>query len=320
MTILQSGIPTFMRAPFVDYPNEKKLKKAGADAAILGVPYEDCNVGIPGDSYGPREIRLGSSDVWTYNVEFDLDIAEHFKFVDCGDVILPPGNKMKSFKEIQKAVSRIAGAGVMPIVLGGDHSITFPAFKGFSEHVKGKIGIIHFDSHMDAADALLGDRFNDATWVPRVAELERVNPKNIAQIGMHGWLNVADRVREMKEVGEKLGIRTFFLEEVLKRGIEEVTKEAIEIAHDGTEAVYLTIDVDVFDSAFVPATECPTPGGLTSREMIQAVRLIGRSGVNAMDVCGVGGPFRDWNFMTGRTVAVLIAEVMGSIVLRKLGR
>lgn len=322
MSVLYTGTGiSFMRAPFVGDPNEKELKKAGADAAILGVPYEGCAVGIPGASYGPMAIRLGSSDLFTYNVEFDVDIAEHFKFVDCGDVILPVGDKIGSHKEIQDAVSVIAGAGVMPIVLGGDHSITLPAFKGFYEHVKGKVGIIHFDCHMDSSETLGGEKISNASWITRVAELERVNPRNIAQIGIRGWANVnIPNMREMKETAEKLGVKTFFMGEVSRRGIVEVTKEAIETAHDGTEAVYLTIDIDVLDGATATATSIPTPGGLTSRELIQAVRLVGRAGVDSMDVVEVSGPQQDWNFITARTAATLIAEVMGSIVLKKLGR
>ncbi|RLI44368.1 agmatinase [Candidatus Bathyarchaeota archaeon] len=310
-SVLHTGISTFMKSPFVP-PKAEELKKVGANVAYLGIPFEGCAVGIPGASFGPRMVRIGSDDIISYNYELDVDIADHFKIVDCGDVPVIPMDITGSFKKIEDTVAEIVGAGVFPIIIGGDHSITLPAFKGFYRHTTGNVGLIHFDTHMDTSDTYGGMKISNCTQITRIAEMERVNPKNIVQIGIRNHLNP----KSERLMGEKLGIKVFPIWEIFKRGIEPVMKEAVEIVKDGTDAIYITLDIDVLDAAYAPATSVPTPGGLTSRQLIEAVRIAAKAGVDAFDLVEVSGPQQDPNFITGRTAATIIAELLAAKALK----
>ncbi len=202
---------------------------------------------------------------------------------------------------------------MLPIVLGGDHSITLPAFKGLHKHGNGKIGLIHFDTHMDTADNYGGQKISNCTQITRIAELERVDPKNIVQIGHRNYLNPRDE----KINAEKMGITTFYVWDVFKRGIEDVTKEAIEIAKKGTDALYLTVDIDVLDAAYAPATSVPSPGGISSRQLIEGVRLVAMAGVDGLDLVEVSGPQQDSNLITARSAASVIADFIAAHTLGK---
>jgi len=308
-TLLHVGIPTFMKLPFV-YPKKEELEKAKADIAILGAPFEGCCVSTSGASFGPRMIRLATDSVTSYNLELDIDILEHVTFVDCGDVRVVPGTTEVSHERIREAVSEIIEAGTLPIIMGGDHSITFAAFQALHEHVNGKIGLIQFDTHFDCADTYGGERISNCTPIKRIAELKKVDPQNIVQIGIRGLLNP----RQLKINAEELGIKTFYMWDILRDGIEKVTREAVRIAKNGTDALYVTVDIDVLDAAYAPATSSPSPGGLTSRQLIEAVRIVGKAGVSAFDLAEVLGPHGDVNNITARVAANIILEMLGAYV------
>ncbi|MFQ6115921.1 MAG: agmatinase family protein, partial [bacterium] len=269
-SMLVQGIPTFLHKPLVPLKKDT-LRRSGADIAVVGFPFEmGPAIGLPGASLGPRTIRLGSEDLLSYHIEFDIDYNDYLTIVDCGDVAPKLGDIIESLRRLEVAVSEILAAGAMPIIIGGDHSIPIAAVKALHDNVKGKIGMIHFDSHMDTWDTVSDQKYINATPITRCAEYERVDPKCIAQIGMSGYLNP----RQCKERAAKLGITTFFRQQIYDIGIKEVTKKAVEIAKNGTDHLYLTFDIDCVDCAFAPATSVPAIGGLTTREVIEAIRIL----------------------------------------------
>jgi agmatinase len=305
------GMPSFMHTQTVK-PEKEELRRAEADVAILGVPWEmGPPYGIPGVFLGPRAIRLGSEEILGYNVEFDIDFFEYMKLVDCGDVVTIMGDLEGTSKLVERTISEILEADVLPIIIGGDHTIPIPGIRAIHNHFKGNIGIIHFDSHMDTFDNIKGSKINNATFVIRSTELKRVNPRNIVQIGMSGYCNERhERIR-----AEELGITTFWRKDVYEKGIKEITKEALEIAKNRTEAVYMTVDFDVLDASYAPVTSLPGIGGLTIRELIDSIRIIGKSGVDAFDICEVGNPGLDPCNITGRAAATVIAELLTAMAL-----
>jgi agmatinase len=314
--VLAMGIPTFMHAPLVS-PTRKDLQAAKATVAVLGAPMEMApSVGIPGAALGPRAIRLGSESLISYNAEFDIEVGDYFNLVDCGDVSPAISQISESHKKIQAAVSEILAAGAIPVVLGGDHSIPHAVTRALDAHVKGKLGIIHFDSHLDTWDVISG--FRDGNWSPilRSADLSHFKPTSFAQIGIRSDLN--DRTAVEKARG--LGIKTFYRNEVFERGIEAVVKDAIEVARNGTDGVYLTFDIDVLDASHAPATSVPGIGGLSVAEAIYAVREVGKAGVICFDVDEVGNTAADPNNITGRAAATIIFNVLTGLALKRAGR
>lgn len=301
---------TFMNVPSVPLKAEE-IMKAKADVAILGAPFEGPTWGIPGTTFGPITIRYASAQVQTYDVEYDIDLLDHMNIVDCGDVVQVPHNTLESYKRIEDGVSEIVSAGAMPITFGGDHAITYPAFKGFHRHKykKGKIGLIQFDSHSDTYDIMDGSKHTNATEITRISELENVDPKNIVQVGIRAF------DREGRRVGEKLGITTFYARETLRRGFEEVTKEAIDIAKDGTDYLYCTVDIDVLDAAYAPGTSWPSPGGPTTMQLMNAVGMVGKSGVDAFDLVEVF-PQGDPNMITARAAGWITRELLLNQVVK----
>jgi agmatinase len=301
-------------------PRAEAIRKEKADFAIVGAAYGGCECAVPGTIWGPREVRQISEFVDYYNPELDIDLREHMNFVDCGDVggwRTAQGNTDKAHKEIEDAVAEITKAGAIPVTIGGDHSIMIPAFKGFWRETKGKIGIVHIDAHLDTADTFAGQKISNCTMFIRATELGRASPKNMTHIGIrYGAYNLREEVRN----AEKLGMRIFYMGEVVERGIEEVTKEAIDIARSGTDLLYYTLDVDCLDAPFCPETEGPTPGGLTNRELLQATRFIGKAGVNGFDICEIRGPSHSGINITARIGAHVINELMFSTIMKRLGR
>lgn len=314
--ILNIGIPTFMHSPLVS-PKKGELQKMIPGVAIIGAPLEMApSLGLPGASLGPRAIRLGSESLITYNAEFDIDINDYLQIVDCGDIHPVISDVVASHKKIQSALTEILDAGLLPIVLGGDHSIPIPTIRAFHDHLKGKIGIIHFDSHHDTWDSIGGIKYTNASPISRALELERVSGRNVVSIGVRGDVNDVTTRRR----AEKAGMTTFYRHRVHEEGIAQITKEAIRIASDGTEGIYLTFDIDCLDAAHAPATSIPAAGGLSTIEAIVALRIVAKSGlVKSMDLVEVGNPAADANNITGRAAATLIVEFLAATALHMKG-
>lgn len=311
-TLLQSGVSnTFLKTDFVE-GKEESLKEKNVTHAVLGVPFEGCTIYRTGNSFGPQYIRRASEQFSSYNIELDVDINDHLVLADTGDVFIVPGNRDKSHDNIQKATEEICAADSVPILLGGDHSITLPAVKGVLKDFKGKLGIIHIDTHMDTADTYAGEKISNCTQMLRITELEQVSGDNIVQIGIKGCLNP----KEFKNLAEERGITTLLLNDVHDRGIDAVVEEAIEIASKGTDGIYLTVDIDVLDPAYAPGTCAPDPGGMTIRELLKAVNRIGKEKIVGFDLVEVA-PQYDVNDITSRAAVRVIMEFLGSVAQTK---
>jgi agmatinase len=306
------GICTFMKLPLIR--SFEELKKEKCDVAIVGAPFDDGVSLRPGSRFGPRAIReacpLPSPPYERYNIEVGADPFGIFKVMDYGDVNVVPGDVMESHNRITAKVLEVLEVGAIPVVLGGDHSITFPAVRAFHEHYKGKIGVIHFDTHADTADSDFGMRYGHGTPMRRILELGRVEGRNFTQIGLRGFWPLAEF-----DWMRKQGMKWFLMKDVEDLGIENCAKEVVERAWDGTEAVYLTFDVDSLDPGYTPGTGTPEPGGLTSREVFRAIRIIAKAGLNGMDVVEVSPPY-DVAGITSLFAFRLVLEVLSSLALR----
>lgn len=305
--VAMEGISTFMGQPYVP-PTAEALASHGVRAAFLGIPYEGgnlANIFRAGTSRGPRAVRHSSTHLTPYNWELDVDIIEHYGLRDCGDVPIVHTDAAQTRSLVEKYAGDLLDANVLPVFVGGDHSLPVPIARALSQRVK-KMGFLVLDSHLDAADEMYGDRYTNCSIHPRLLEYG-VDPKNIAIIGHHGNSIRPEEVSWLRESG----INVYFQNHVWERGIEDVVNEALDRVWDGVDAVHVSFDVDVMDAAYLPGTTSSEPGGLTSREVLKAARLIGSRGVQMIDVCELSPPW-DSNEISARMVVYYLINILAA--------
>ena len=261
-----AGINTFLKQPYVE-----DVRQCGNyDVAIVGAPFDSGATYRSGARFGPQGMRKISALFGSYNFELGVDLRESITMCDLGDIFTIPGNIEKTFDQVTKAVSHIYASGAMPIVLGGDHSLGFPTTRGVAENLgKGKLGILHFDRHVDTQDTDLDERMHTCPWF-HATNLPNVPAKNLVQIGIGGWQSPRAGVKVCRERATTIMTVT----DCVEMGIEKAAERALEVAWDGTDAVWLSFDIDCLDAAFVPGTGWPEPGGFLPREVLKFVQLL----------------------------------------------
>ena len=252
------------------------------DVAIVGAPFDDAVSYRPGARFGPRAIRR--SDLHPGRV---LPPAGRRALPRCSTwstratptscpAWLDRGHAM-----IFRKVLEVAASGAIPIVLGGDHSITWPSASAVAQaRAPGSIGIVHFDAHADTADSDWGVLAGHGTPMRRLIESGAVKGRNFVQVGLRGYWPPPDVFEWMKAQG----MRWHLMREIEERGAEAVVDDAIAEALDGPDAIYLSVDIDVIDPGMAPGTGTPEPGGMLTRELLRAVRRI----VGTVELAGDG--------------------------------
>jgi agmatinase len=268
---LQVGIATFLGAPHLQ-PRQDILRENGVRAAFLGVPFDSTSIARPGSSLGPRAIRDASSHLLSYHEEYNVDLFETLGLVDCGDAPVLPGNAQVSLERVQDLVVEMLAAGTIPVLAGGEHLITVGGTWGLNKGRPGNYGFVMFDTHLDTAMDVGGELLNHCCPVPRTLELESFQPEHCVIIGPHGAMNP----KAEKEYVQKHGIKVFSTRDVDRLGPVQVAQEAVRIASEGTDGVYVSVDMDSLDAAYAPGTCVPTLGGLTGRELLTMLDVIGR--------------------------------------------
>lgn len=283
--LLHAGISTFLKASICSQSADD-IRGSGAKAVVFGFPYDGTCISRTGTNYGPRALRDASSQFIPYQPFYNVDIMERYHLVDCGDVNVVLGNAKKSLERGTELVEKILAAGSIPVMLGGEHLISVSGTTAMSKTVKGSIGMVVFDCHLDTATDVGGELLSHCCPWTRTLELQNFDGHNIALIGI-GALNP----KEERAVADKYGISIFTIDDIVEKGIDQVTKDAIKVAKRGTKATYVSVDIDSIDAAFAPGTGVPTPGGLTSREIIRAIKLVGEAGFDAFDLVEVSPPY-----------------------------
>ena len=209
--------------------------------------------------------------------------------VDVGDVEMPPGEIEASMARLEAAVQQVAETGALPVILGGDHTIAWPDVTGVARHVGwGRVSVIHFDAHADTGDTQFGSLIGHGTPMRRLIESGAARGDRFLQVGLRGYWPEPPTLAWMAEQG----MRSFEMAEVVARGLDACLTEAHEIAMDDCEAVFLSVDVDVVDPGAAPGTGTPEPGGLTTRQLLDAVRRIAMEvPLAGVDVVEVSPPY-----------------------------
>jgi guanidinobutyrase len=311
-TVLHAGLAgSFLRVPHV-VPEADRLRAAHASAAIYGMPWDSTSISRTGANYGPRAIRDISAQFLTYNATWDFDLLDALTLVDCGDCAVVLANAEKTFAVAEKAVGEIMDAGALPVVLGGDHSVTIPAVRAVRSRISDP-GLVLIDTHLDTALDVGGETLNHCCPITRAVDAGFA-PDKIALIAISGWMNPRTELRFCRD----RGIAVIWLEEIWERGVRWAVDRAREVAGGGAGGIYMTVDVDSLDAAYAPGTCCPTPGGLTSRELLTLVRGIAAGGLVGLDIVETA-PSLDTSTATaaiaGRVVMDALAAHAGARVL-----
>jgi agmatinase len=245
-----------------------------------------------------------------------MDTFAHLTVLDAGDVDVVPGGTSESYARLERRIDEIQAAGAVPMMLGGDHGVTYPAVKAVARKMGGPLGVIVFDTHLDLSEHLNGDRLTRASPVKRICELPEVDPKRVVMIGIKGPRNVP----EWTPLYKSLGMRVFSQGEVEARGMATVAAEALAIAAPDGRPPYVSVDIDAVDPAYAPGTNSPEPGGLTSREIIQGVRTVCAKGFAGFDVVEVSPDFDAKSGTTSLLAARLVCEALCCMAAPKAGR
>jgi arginase family enzyme len=306
--VLYGDVPTFMELPYAPGPAELQ----GADVAFLGMGYEGVKIEAP-EAVRRYSIHYSIHHAYGLFVEYapDFYIFEHLRAVDAGDVTIVPGDPQTSFERCQARVDEIVAAGAVPLVCGGDHAITLPVVRAVAGRMSGRLGLIHFDTHYDLAwDPPF---YAGAQWAP-ILTLPNVKVGNFCQVGIRGLRQVPFEI----EVAKALGHPVFTIADVDRDGIEAVVDAALEHACDGTDGIYVSLDVDVIDPVYCPAQKYPEPAGLTSKQMVAALRRIGQAAnVVGFDLCCLGPQYDDRVGTGSHLAARLFVEVMAAMAWRR---
>ena len=301
------GVLTFLRAPHVGL-NAADLKKSGAKYAFVGVPFDEGNVGKPGSEDGPREFRLATQEYFPYWFEYDVDL--NGTSVDCGDVSMPKVSPDVARERIYKAVREVLSAGLIPIVCGGDRSISIAATKALSDHIGDqKMGYLHFGAHLDLADSWAGEKNLSTCALARISELPNLSTGNIAHIGARNSMNPKDYI----DLAKERDIRFHSMFEFLERGLKEVATEALDRVWNGTDAQYVSFNFNVMDASAAPGVTSTEPGGIESREIMQIAEMIAKRGqVSVLDVTELC-PVFDVSGTAARLAVCVIMRIMAAL-------
>jgi agmatinase len=315
-----AGIQTFAKLPVCLTPED--LVAGEIDVAICGVPWDATAGGRSGANHGPWAIRkcdyLGGYGFPHAELGTRVDALKILKCADYGDAPMVLGNTPETFENIRKFVGTIPDSnGAIPVIMGGDHGITWPCATAVADHYGwGKVGIVHFDAHADAGEGLPGSLGGHGTPMRKLIESGAVPGRNFVQVGLRGY----SPDQPLQDWMTEHQMRSHFMAEINRYGFAAVLDRAIDEALDQADHLYISLDIDVCDPAYAPGTGTPEPGGLTSIDILSAMRrLAAEVGIVGMDVVEVSPAYDAAGQITVLLANRAIHEVLTGIAIRRSG-
>jgi agmatinase len=306
---------TFLGIPRCDLDKPESFKRA--DVVIVGAPIDSGTSHRSGAKFGPQAIRMGDylpHDGSRLHLTLRTDALKKLKIYDAGDLLMPGGDLVKSLKVLEEATEKISKVGAISVVLGGDHSIASADVAGIANHLgKGKVSMIHFDAHADTGEDQFGALIGHGTPMRRLIESGAVRGDRFLQLGLRGYW--PDDVT-LKWMASK-GMKSYEMTEIAHRGMKAVLDESFEILTNGCDGVFLSVDIDVVDPGMAPGTGTPEPGGMTSRELLEAVRRICLElpivGIDVVEVA----PAYDSSDITAILANRVVLEALSAIAVKR---
>jgi agmatinase len=290
---------------------------ADADVVILGAPFDGGTSHRAGTRFGPQHIRQTCylpHDGSRPSLALRVDALQDLRVYDAGDVEMFSGDAARSVRDLQEAVHAVTAAGAIPLVLGGDHTITWPDAAGVAQHRgQGRISMIHFDAHADTGDVEFGSLIGHGQPMRRLIESGALRGDRFLQMGLRGYWPGPETLAWMAEQG----MRSYEMTEIGARGLTECLTEAFGIAMDDCDGVFLSVDIDVCDPGHAPGTGTPEPGGLTARQLLDSVRRIAYElPLAGIDVVEVSPPY-DHAEITSFLANRVVLEALSGMARRR---
>lgn len=290
---------------------------ADADVVIVGAPFDGGTSYRSGARFGPQAMRSAcylAHDGSRPSLAMRVDGLQDMRVLDAGDVELYSGDAVRSCADLELVIEKIARSGAIPLVLGGDHTITWPDVTGVARaRGWGKVSVIHFDAHADTGDIEFGSLVGHGQPMRRLIESGAARGDRFLQMGLRGYWPGPETLAWMAEQG----MRSYEMTEIVARGFDECLTEAFVIATDECDGVFLSVDIDVCDPGHAPGTGTPEPGGLSARQLLDAVRRICYElPVVGIDVVEVAPPYdhADITALLGNRV---VLEALSAIARRR---
>lgn len=290
-----SGPSTFMRLP-------QATSLEGLDVAFLGVPMDIGTSWRSGTRFGPKQIRSESAMLRPYNMATGAAPFDSLNAGDIGDLAINTFSLKESLRIIEESYQAILSGNVIPMAMGGDHSITLPILRGIAAKY-GPVALVHVDAHADVNDDMFGERETHGTVFRRAYEEGLIVADKTYQIGIRGTGYAADDFTE----AQGWGFQQFPAQELWGRQLHNM---GAEIRRDiGTRPVYITYDIDSLDPAYAPGTGTPEIGGLTTPQALELIRSLKGLNIVGCDLVEVSPPY-DTTGNTALTAANLLYEMM----------
>ena len=283
-------------------------------AAVIGVPFSKSSISHSGASMTPAAVRAAFKSFTTYSLDYQVELSQ-LPVRDLGDIAMHVTDILASHKRIEETMRGVYSKfpGLLPILIGGDHSISAPSVRAFKDRYPGKIGLIHFDAHHDVRNLEDGGPSN-GTPFRQLLEEGVVDGANLVQIGTRGFMNA----RAYHNYVRERGVTVFSARDVRRIGMAEILKRALPIAGDGTSAVYVSFDVDVIDQAHAPGCPAIGTGGMDPWDAMDALYQLGSwPQVQAVDFVCID-PTQDVRNVTSRLAVQFMLTFLAGVASRSL--
>jgi formiminoglutamase len=285
-----------------------------ADVVLVGAPLSKTSISHSGASATPQAIRAMFSTVSTYDFDRDIDLASLLTIRDAGDARVHVTDLARSRAGVRDAVAAVLerSGDAFTVIMGGNHSISAPSVEAFREHVRGPVGLVQLDAHMDLRNLEDGGPSN-GTPIRQLLEAGTLEGRNIVQIGLHSFANA----RAYRDVAREAGITQMSARDVANTAPADVARHALDVASENTDAVYVTLDMDVLDQAFAPGVPALTPGGMTSWQLFDILLALGgHPKVRALDIVEID-PSQDPRRATVRVAVHAMLTFLSGLALRQ---
>jgi len=291
MNILQESVGYVDFHPNCFWPPQPGI--AESPFVVVGVPFDETTTSRPGSRYGPNAIRAASINFDTYSERSDVDL-DKIKIYDLGNVSIVQGSVQESLKRVKLVISDLISANKVPIILGGEHTITYAAADAIKDAL-----FLDFDAHMDArSEYPEGVPFTHATVMRRISDL--IGPERVFQVGVRTYC------REETEFARREGLGFITAYEIYKNGPSTAIDRIVEKLRD-FDKVYMSIDIDVLDPPFAPGTTFPSPEGISLSTLLDMLMKATDKRLVGFDVVEVAPPY-DYGDITSTNAAKLILE------------
>jgi agmatinase len=303
ISYLRHGQTPFFRLP-------ASLDIANAHVALLGVPHDGGTTYQPGARLAPYHVRRVSALIQNHHPVHDIDVFTRLRCVDAGNIVFPPFDRAAMRSAIEAEVRQLVAGAVMPMVVGGDHSITLPVLRALTKRI-GPVAVVHFDAHLDmSGPEVWSDEFHHGTPIRHAIDEGLIERGQLYQIGVRG-----PRATAGDDMLARANNHTLMTaDDIGYHGVKRISAELRE--RIGTRPVYITFDVDAVDPAFAPGTGTPVPGGLTAREALGLLRGLAGLDVRGGDVVEVC-PALDHADITSHLAAHILWEMLALVALRQ---